>query len=92
MNLCAPIEEQMCLLMAVPPHQVTQGSVVPPMDVSALLTVDRAAQLVMNPPGSKLNGCLESQNHLAKAKAVTTRPDSSCCWVPAPAVAQSDSS
>lgn len=58
-NLCAPTKQQTCLLTAVPPHQVTQDSPVLPFHV-ALLTLDLAVQLVMNPPRSKLNSLLES--------------------------------
>lgn len=75
-NLCAPTKQQTRLLTVVPPHQVTQDSPVLPFcvacDVSALLTLDLAVQLVV-----KIEQHLRIiESFPAKAEGVPTSPGS----------------
>lgn len=84
MNLCAPIEEQMCFLMAVPPHQVTQGSAVPPISVAhgCLSSADCGSSTAAGdePTRFEVEQLLRvAASFLAKAEVVTMSPDSSCC-------------
>lgn len=88
-NLCAPTEKQTCLLMAVPPHQVTQDSTALPICVAhgCLSSADRGSSCAVGDESTRfkvewLFRIIES--FLAKAKGVTTSPYSSSCWLTTP--------